>query len=506
MAEFQTKIIKFISSRQFFRAVLLLFFIESAWIAVSAAYPMVFDENVHFTLIQAYAHQWSPLWAAHSTATDPAGAVVRDPSYLYHYLMSFPYRLISAFTSSQMIQVIALRFIDIFLFGGSLILFRRLMLKTKVSPAIVHICILLFVLTPVVPLLAGQINYDNLIMPITAGALLVATSVSDRLLKGQLPIKIALWLLTLCLLGSLVQFEFLPIFAAIVAWLAWRFWQVSHDGNIKIVYGLSKIWHATSLKQKLLITVPLIIAIGLFMQMYGVNLVKYHTMTPACNQVLTDKQCLGSASWVRAQNALEHKTAVNTDPAVYAASWTYRMFVAMFFTNSGGASSKAFYLSVNPLPLIFGAAIVGFGAGVVLLLKYRQSVLMEYRYLGFLFFVSLFYTFILLLHNYLNFVQLGQKFAIQGRYIFPVALPLMFIMALAVRHALGNRERLKGILLLVVLVLFLQGGGTLTYITDSNQNWYWHNSAVDKLNKLAQDFVKPLIIVKTPLHNFGRLE
>jgi hypothetical protein len=211
MAEFQTKIIKFISSRQFFRAVLLLFFIESAWIAVSAAYPMVFDENVHFTLIQAYAHQWSPLWAAHSTATDPAGAVVRDPSYLYHYLMSFPYRLISAFTSSQMIQVIALRFIDIFLFGGSLILFRRLMLKTKVSPAIVHICILLFVLTPVVPLLAGQINYDNLIMPITAGALLVATSVSDRLLKGQLPIKIALWLLTLCLLGSLVQFEFLPI-------------------------------------------------------------------------------------------------------------------------------------------------------------------------------------------------------------------------------------------------------------------------------------------------------
>jgi hypothetical protein len=79
----------------------------------------------------------------------------------------------------------------------------------------------------------------------------------------------------------------------------------------------------------------------------------------------------------------------------------------------------------------------------------------------------------------------------------------MVIIALAFRQLLGSRVRLKVGLVVALFVLFLQGGGALTYVIDSNQNWYWQNRTVQQLNKVAQHVVKPLIIVKTPLRSFG---
>jgi len=504
MVGFQTKILKVLASPQFFAAILLLFFIESAWIAISAAYPMVFDENAHFAVIQAYAHHLSPFFPAHSTLMDSSGALSRNPSFLYRWLMSFPYRLISAVTGDQMMQVIDLRFINIFLFGGSLVLFRRLLLKTRVSPAIVHATLLFFVLTPVVPLLAGQINYDNLIMLVTAMALLMATTISEGLRRERLlPIGRCLWLLTLCLLGSLVQFEFLPVFAAIVLWLSWQAWRTRRTQTIGPGTQLRQAWHKNSWTQKLLITVPLVLALGIFIEMYGVNLVRYHNLTPQCGQVLSAQQCATNVTWVRSQEALAHKATVNTNPGLFAVSWTYRMFIAMFYTSSGGAGPQANYLSINPLPLIFITALAVFGAGTVLFIKYRGALFDGYEYLGFLLFVSALYVGALWLRNYIDYVHLGIKIAINGRYLFPIALPCMIIIALAFRQLFGHRTHLKAALLMAVFILFLQGGGVLTYITDSNQAWYWQNRTIVSLNKVAQQVVKPLIIIKTPLRSFG---
>jgi len=506
MTGFQKKILGILRSPQFFAAILILFFIEAAWIAISAAYPMVFDENMHFTLIQAYAHQLSPFWPAHSVATDPAGAVVRDPSYLYHYLMSFPYRLISAVTSDQMMQVVDLRFINIFLFGGSLIFFRKLLLKTKVSPAIIHACLLFFVLTPVVPLLAGQINYDNLIMLVTASSLLLAVTISQTLNHGhRLPIARIFWLFSLCLLGSLVQFEYLPIVTAITLWLGWQIWRLVRSNKLQFTSAITHGWQTASWQRKLAVIVPFAVALGLWGQMYGVNIIQYHALTPSCSQVLTRQECVSSGSWERAQQALMHKGYVDKDPVAYAISWTYRMLVAMFFTSSGGASPSANYLSVNPLPLIFVAALGVCITGALLIIKYRWKVFAGYEYLGFLFFASVVYSGSLLLHNYFDYVHLGQKYAIQGRYLFPIALPCMIIIALAFRKLLDNRANAKLALLLGVFLLFLQGGGALTYITYSRPNWYWQNDVSVSINRAAQAIIKPLILMKTPVRNVGLL-
>jgi hypothetical protein len=499
----QTKILNLLRSRRFFVAILILFFVESAWIALSAAYPQVFDENWHFGIIQLYAHQWSPLFLHQPPHTDWAGALTRDPSYMYHYLMSFPYRLIAEITNSQTAQVIFLRFINIALFGSGLVLFRKLLLKTKVSPAIVNTALLFFILTPVVPLLAGQINYDNMVLPLTALALLITTSVIKKLNAGIVPIVQLATLTTLCMFNCLVKVEFSPVFAGIVLWLAWQVWRQSRLKTLQPQVAIRQNWQTISWKQRLAFAAPFAVVLGLFVQMYGVNVVVYHNITPQCDQVMSRQACASYAPWQRNQDVLAHKSNVNANPVLFLGSWLYRMFVAMFFTSSGGGASGTMYLSVNPLPVVFGAALFVFGVGLLLVALYHRKVFAGYDFIGLLLCVSLIYFLAIFIRNYHDYVSLGEKIAIQGRYLFPIALPCMLIIALGFRQLFGHKAHLKVALLMAVFLLFLQGGGALTYILNSNQSWYWQNRVVSRVNRAAQGALGPLVVNKKPVAPIG---
>src|ERR1700722_8925502 len=83
----------FLQSPKCFLIILTMFVIESVWIAVSAGFPMAFDESFHFGIIKLYAKQWSPFFSHQPAGGNAYGALTADPSYLYHYLMSFPYRV-----------------------------------------------------------------------------------------------------------------------------------------------------------------------------------------------------------------------------------------------------------------------------------------------------------------------------------------------------------------------------------------------------------------------------
>jgi hypothetical protein len=496
----QTKILDILRSRKFFAAILLLFAIESSWIAISAAYPMVFDENTHFQTIQFYADRINPVILEQPENMEWAGAITRNPSYLFTYLLSFPYRLIATVTDSLMAQVVFLRFINIAFFGASLILFRRLLMKTKVSPAIIHVALLFFVLTPTVPLLAGQINYDNLIM-LCAGAGLLLTAIIGETISKQhrIPYTKLFAFLILGMLSSLVQFMYLPIFAGTFLWLAWQLTKTVRRGEIQPIKSLTGSWNRTPAWKKAAIGLPFGIAAGLFIQMYGLNMLYFQNLTPECDQVLTRQECASFAPWQRNQDVLARNLESNPNPVSFLASWTYRLFISLFFTSSGGASPSAFYISVNPMPVVFVAAILVFAAGVGLLLLYRQKAFKEYEFMGLFLFLTLFYALPFWLRTYLAYVDLGEKIAIQGRYILPIMLPAMILLALGFRQMLGHRAHLKMALAMATFVLFLQGGGALTYIASSNKDWYWENRAVAQLNEAAQKVVNPLILVKQPM-------
>jgi hypothetical protein len=492
-----TKITNFMATGKCFRLILAIFVVESTWIALSASYPMAFDEDFHFGIIKLYAQQWSPFFAQQPAGGDKFGALTSDPSYLYHYLMSFPYRLVSLWSHYQPTQIVTLRLIDVLLVAWSLVLFRAILLKTKASGGMANTALLFFILIPVLPLLAGQINYDNLLLPLTALAILTSLRVREQLLDRRVPIGMIMRLGAICMLASLVQFEFLPIFAAIVLYLgqmAWRLKRRAEDPPA--AWHVS--WRFTKRFSGVATITLFVLALGLFGSRYGTNLVKYKTPVPQCNQVLTIAQCSAYGPWERNYTDAQQKSSVNLNPIRYTANWAYGMFEHSFFTSSSGADSDALYVHVSPLPVISTAAIVIFGGGVLILLgnvRGTRRLLAEHQPLGFLLFISATYCVVLWLWNYHDFVNLGAAVALNGRYLFPILPPILLAIGLAYRAWLGQRATLKTSLLVVVLLLFLQGGGALTFIAASNPHWYWaHNGLPRAMNATAQKAIKPLIL------------
>ena len=181
----QTRALAALSSPRFFYLIIGLLAFQALWIALSAQFPQAFDEDFHFGLIQLHAQQWLPFFAHQPAGAEVHGAVVRDPSYLYHYLLSFPYRLLSVWTPSLAVQVIALRLINIGMFIGGLFVYRALLTRLGLSRRLIHTILLFFVLTPAMPLLAANINYDNLVFLLTAALLLYVVRFIQALENGQ---------------------------------------------------------------------------------------------------------------------------------------------------------------------------------------------------------------------------------------------------------------------------------------------------------------------------------
>lgn len=479
-------------------AILALFVVESGWIALSARYPMAFDEGYHLGLIKLFSHQWSPILLHQPPGPAALGPVTRYPSFLYHWLMSFPYRWLHLWLGEQ-VTVIALRFMNITFFAAGLVLFRRLLLKTKAQAGVVHVTFLFFVLVPIVPLLAGEINYDNLLMVILPLNLLMALRFRDELLKKRLHPGLLIATFSLALLGSLVVFPYLPILTAITVYLVYLLWKFAKLPRRKLGRDIGNAWRIIPQWRQIALVALLAVSVGLFIESYGVNLVRYRNITPSCDQVLGLERCMSYGPWARNyQYSLEPKPAnASNDPLVFLAGWLQGMFLRSFFAINGPGDPDS-YQNKPPLLLISITAVAVFTFGLFLVARRWRSILPHDPALEFLLFVSIVYIVSLVGVNYHGYLQFGRLLAINGRYLLLVILPIMLSIGIAYQQYLG--ERRQALLLAVVFLLFLQGGGALTFIYDSNSNWYWPNDRFAlRINQDAQKAIHPFMLGKPRL-------
>jgi hypothetical protein len=485
------KLIHFIGSKKFFWIITAFFVIEAAWLACSALYPMAFDEDFHFGLIKLYAHHVSPFWTDHPAGGDAFGALTRDPSYLYHYLMSFPYRLISSFTDNQTVQVMLLRFINIGFATYGLILYRKLLLKTKASTTLVNLSLLIFVLVPILPYLAGQINYDNLLLPLTAGSLLLALKLRESFKKNILDIKTLLILVTLLLITSLVKYAFLPIFVAIAVYLL-----IGAHKTYKHPKGLSRAVSngAQKLRPLVLIglTIPVLLSGMLFIERYGINLARYHAPVANCSDVLDFDHCKSYGPWIRDYYLTQSKGAAHLSALAFNNDWFHGMWFRSFFAISG--PSNGFHNS-GPLTWPAIGTIIFASVGIVAFIFTSRRIFNRYNssVLWLLLGSSLFYVFILWLQNYQMYQQTGRAVAINGRYLLPIVPVAVLLTTLGFNEALKARTWLKLTLGATVLICFVWGGGALTWILRSQDSWHWPNSPLAGTNRFIQRDVGPYV-------------
>jgi hypothetical protein len=481
--------------KRFFIFILVFFIFESTWIAFSALYPQAFDEDFHFGLIKIYSHYWLPFLSGQPKDSNAYGAVARDPSYLYHYLMSFPYRIIALFIRGQTGQVIVLRLINVGLVCSGLILFRRVLLRIGVSRSLSNIIFFLFILIPIVPQLAAQINYDNLLFPLVAWVCLLTFKLTDQIRDKRPSARTLITLLTTCLLTSLVKYAFLPIFLAVVIYLVAISYQ-RFRGELKNFSKLLYESFKTESKTAKTILIGLVlISVGLFIQRDGINIIKYHSIDPNCSTILNIKDCSSYSVWyynyTSHQEVLSNPSLVSHNPIYYIGEWIYWMWYRLFFSVNGPQSE---FTNYPPLPFPCAAAaliaIVGIGA----VIKWRRQLLNKYPYIIFLFTVCAFYLTALLVQGYSSYKYTDVLQNMNGRYLLPILLLVVALAGLAFSIALRHFRNIRVVIAGLALVMFLQGGGFLTFITRGNGSWEWPNSTVVKVNNAAQKVINPVIV------------
>ncbi|HKU18162.1 MAG TPA: hypothetical protein VJP80_02705 [Candidatus Saccharimonadales bacterium] len=490
MKRFTSFVFTVFASRRFLYAVFGFFVFESVWIALSARYPMAFDEDFHLGIIKIYSHHWLPFLHDQPANSGALGAVARDPSYLYHYLMSFPYRLIAACTQSQAAQIIVLRLLNVALFGLGLGLFYRVLRQVGTSRALANVTLALFVLIPIVPLLAGQINYDNLLLPLTAWTCLLTIRAYRQLAERRVPLKTLSLLIIVGLLSSIVKYAFLPIWVASLLFIAWHAWRTFRGRRRELRRELARDHDALSNKAKLGLLLALLVASFLFMQRYVMNVVSYHAPIPDCAAVIGEDECMNYGPWARDYEYAQAKGNAHVNPFIYPWWWLCGMMYRLFFMINGPASD---YNNYPPLPLpTVGFVVVAVASVLALAVTWRRL----FRHNGILVFfvlLGLLYVGLLAFDEFREYLKTGQPVAINGRYLLPVLLPLAAVGGQALSRVLRKRHRVKVYAALVVLLLFVQGGGVMSFIVRSDTTWYWQSPTVIRLNRAAHAVVNPLI-------------
>ncbi len=486
-----------LGSKKFFAAFIILFAVQALWMAINVQYPMAFDESYHFGIIQIYSHQWSPFISTLSEHyTSGYGDLTRYDSYLYHYLMSFPLRLIALFTDAQVVQIILLRLINIAIFITGLFMFRRLFRQVHISDRLTNFALLALTLIPTVPFLAATINYDNLVFLMVAVVTSLAITCSNAITKHRrLPATSFLLLLTLGSLATLVKYAFAPVIAAIMIYLLVLVIRTPSKAGL----WLSLVGSFKSLDRGL--QVGLVVAVllggGLFVERYGVNLVQYHSLAPDCSDVQELPSCLQYGPWGRnyqlATNVKANNPPLDPPIAKFPQVWTGDMLYRLYF-----AIDRNFKEYPPLLIPVLVAGVVGL-SGIVLSLVYWRSILATDRHLLLFMAIAGLYLLSLLYDNFSEYLQYHTLVAVNGRYAI-VILPLVLVwLGLAYRRFFTTIFKVQTKVAVplasaLLILLLLQGGGVADFLVNSQTSDYWDNQTVVDINLGLQKVATPFVL------------
>lgn len=486
MSKFTKTVVRVLASRKFFWIIVALLVFQALWLALSFKYAMLWDEEYHFSLIQFYAHHLNPFITNQPHSLDALGNVERSPKYLYHWLMSFPFRGISLVWHTQTSQVIALRIINIAMFAAGLVAFARAMSLLTKSRAIVNLTLLVLVLLPISSLLAAQINYDNMLF-LLAGLIFYW---SFKFIQSKADVKWLLLVSGVGLLTCLVEYNYLPVFIVVIIFLlAWMFYRYRGQTLPLLAKSFSRINKLAATGLVILV----LIGLGLFIERFGVNVVRYHSLNPQCTQVISLDRCLKGSAYqqghrlshraTKAKSSLSHaKPAAPDNAAKYlVAHWLEQIYIQYFDTGQRITFSVYDLEPVLPIPIaVVSLAALASLASLIVLIKRRQlAVRPEYKLV---IIATLALSLVLFVFDYKTYLSTHAPLAIQGRYLMPV-VPLVIMFGVIVVSIAIKSNRARSLLAVVVILGLLAGGGILTSIIRSADNWYWPNKTVIGVNR-----------------------
>lgn len=422
-----------VGSKYFFIAILVMFAVNGLWMAKTVKYGIPADEVYHYQFANYYANQ--PLFSGPVVNKQPdstfyLGDLEREPNFLYHYLLSFPLRASMALGASEQDSVLFLRIINVILALGSLIVLRKIFENISQSPTVTNGAIFLSATTGMFGWIAAAVNYDNL--SILLFFALIAWTISFIKTRNVNALLLAL---ILSITSVIVKLTISPSVLLIV--LLTTGYLLINRANAPV--SLSQFWgnlkSSLNTPKTILLVLILILSLTLFSERIIGNELKYGTISPKCDTVHTQEQCLNSAIYRRDatqkviyQESLDNGKGVVVKPLSFTKDWLTIMHDRLYFyfghktINADTASRQATIAFV----LFLAISIV------VFLSKRVRS-----PFNGFdtaLLFISIIYIALLFYFNLDTYLSKGFMPGFQGRYLLPI-MPFLYYLALKVFSA-----------------------------------------------------------------------
>jgi hypothetical protein len=340
-----------------------------------------------------------------------------------------------------------------------------------------------------VPFLAATINYDNLFFVTVAVTVLLALKLLTGFEQKRVDAGTVLWLTIVFLLSSLIKYPYLPVLVVTAAYLMVRLGRSNLLGKAGWQSFL-RSFRALAAWRRIVLVLLCLISLGLFAERYATNMLTYHNPIPKCDAVISQQECTNYGPYGRDLVYQQEKPAdFHANVVVYGWEWLWGMWYRLYFTLSDT------YATAPPL-------LVLAWTGVVCAVLMLVGIVLRFRPLfsgqharQLILYVTLGYAFVLFADGFRAYAKTGQPVAINGRYLIPF-LPFIFAFGgLAWSQLLQRRPNVKvAVATLVLAVMLLQGGGALTFIIRSNDDWMWPNATVRTVNRTVRSLAWPFIL------------
>jgi len=427
-----------------------LFSLQALFFALNIKEYLSPDERYHVILSQEYSHTLSKPLNSENTYTI---GQIEDTPFLYHWISG---RVLNVkdFLFKEVEDLFVLRFFSVVVSLVNLfVAYKIIKLFTK-DKLVQTLFIIMLCNTLMFAFISASANYD----PLTILFALQSIYWSMELLKKR-SIKNLLLLLIFLLLGMLTKISF-PPFALIVL----LFFFFNEIGHVKeYLVEIKELWKRKEKRPLFLfLSLPFFLLVVLASSLYATNFIKYKSMTPECTQVMDFEDCMKSAEYSFHYNMAEEGLSTEERLSLYwyIPHWIYNMVE----TNYGILAHSKLNLSYTRFLLYFVVMV----ASVVLFV--RKLKLKNKTHI-FLCFLAISYSLVLLfLLNYPTYLSSGIIHSgVQGRYVFPVIVP---IYAFASWSLLSIKNRyVRLIIFLLVSVIFVLGNIPF-FLRNVTEEWF----------------------------------
>lgn len=460
------------------------FVLGSLWVALFFRTPLLYDEQFHFNATQIFSHQISPVVIHQPPAYDIVGNMTFGSAGIYHYLMSWPLRIVAHFTQNHAVQVVVLRLINIGLAGLGLLFFSKLFADVGIRKRYSNLAVFIYANIPMVTVVAATVNYDNMLLPLTALFLIF----SVKLARGANTwLNWVGWVIT-GIFAALVKFTFLPIFLSVFILLCERVYKSSVKNTKREVINSARKSNKYLLAA---LGTVLIILFGLSALRYGVSILRYHTPIPACAQTMSLERCRANPVVMIEQNILRTRGERKVDnPVNYSYSWVQMMIGGFALTTVNSTDG----LMGWPSPSLFvymlslGLAFTGF------VTVYCWKTLKKPSGWDVLLVAMVSLTLSAMLFSMQSYYEYHRVINAQPRYLLSILLIYIVFGVVSLANLIMDRHWVKASLVLLLLFFVSQGGGFITHALQSTTTWYWQNDAAFKINENTKRVIGPMVI------------